>query len=1101
MNAIIAENLQQFIEDNNTEVVMQTLSEMTEKDRHALQDSALKAIAHFWKQAAEQINKTFEYREEFPEIFALELNQVQHFKQVNHQTIEAIESAKVAVLYCCDFVALKEAGSKGLPAPSHAYRILSHRQPKWLNKWATYAFDYAPRLQWKTVVDLENAGLVQVKHKPSYYETLAIGLSSVDDMAKYISETAILKNEFFDFITLPATLKAIGTPVKCVNDMWFRNFMTSNKFPNGSFSALAVTNSLLQQSQTPENQSFDAEQHTKRWLECISNLASQEIIDRNRLINLSFQLLTSSAEQPEKRQLRYATDESVALFLCSLNSVLCPEKSKFITSYLPLVGAANKYISRYAIKIFLDLEHKVIPVEELCQSLAQTFRNSDAEPSLLSLKLIERLISQSDKTADKKKELVTLALIEAFSSKSKAVHNQALELLSKHQLLETESARAKLLKNLDLLQGTNRSTASKLLASASTQITASLPNDKKLPLELEVRELIPPAINEDLDEHLSQLAGIASITSSNTRMSANELAQLINAPVDLFSTESPRLNANERITPITELEDLIFLTSASLTNQQTPEKMEILLDGISRLWQVQTHDFESKIRNAQTRLQDVARYGLGTNGLSFAVPIQVWLYGPQNDNIEVWFIPTLFSARCFGLAARMRAKLSLPLLAAPTHKSGWVEPMALVERVKIWQSAGRLLSHSGNYSGWTDPNKFQTWLAETQTNAFHADAPEFIQALLRLAPEGRKSALIEAQDIKGDFGKSIRFALGEGGIDTIERPELALAAFRSRFPRDICITEADKIPNLPDGIEPAKYKFNPAAVEETAKDHYRIIATILPDFLSSEIDGKINFPVSTEFARSSWIADHIQINFEQSRYHLYATVALHSNLINHYSTEYCLIWLQNRESLLARLSKILLLTINSISAFNPDDFSLFFDRDLPLSENGSWWLSLVLVAKNDDLRRFGLDILIAAVEENRVSAYGLGRSMSLLNGFTQIRWIKALRELAKVSALHAAFSWEVLTSYVLNKRTDTPLGFLELMLELAEEHGFGLSAEVVQTLEQFNGSGKTAKLARSLAAEKSHWKSYTSLNEATKQSLQSRAARVKRWQEGVLVDR
>lgn len=75
------------------------------------------------------------------------------------------------------------------------------------------------------------------------------------------------------------------------------------------------------------------------------------------------------------------------------------------------------------------------------------------------------------------------------------------------------------------------------------------------------------------------------------------------------------------------------------------------------------------------------------------------------------------------------------------------------------------------------------------------------------------------------------------------------------------------------------------------------------------------------------------------------------------------------------------------------------------------------------------------------------------------------------------------------------------MLELAEEHGFGLSAEVVQTLEQFNGSGKTAKLARSLAAEKSHWKSYTSLNEATKQSLQSRAARVKRWQEGVLVDR
>ncbi len=1093
MKAITSENLQQFIEDNSTESLIQTLSEMTEKDRHALQDSALKAIAHFWQEAAEQTNKTSEFVHEWSGMFELERNQIENLKLISPRTIEVIESAKVAVLYCCDFVALKEAGFKGLPAAAHAYRVLHHRQPKWLNKWAAWAFGYAPRAQWKTVIDLENAGLVQIKHKPSYYENLALGLSSVDDMAKYISETAILKNEFFDFLTLPATLKAIGTPVKFVSDMWQHDFMTSNKYMYGSFSALLSTNSLLQQGHTLENRSFDPEQHTKLWLECLDKLASQEIIDRDRLVNLSFQLLVSSAEQPERRQLRITADESVALFLCSLNNLICPDKSKFISHYLALVGAANKYISRYAIKVFLDLDHKLIPINELCQSLGQTFRNGDAEPSLSALQLIEKMVNQRDKIADNEKELPALALVEAFTSKSKAVHNQALNLLSKYQLLESESARAKLLRNLDLLQGTNKSIAAKLVAKASTQTFVTLPEDKAPHTELNVSALILPTLDEALDEQLSQLAGIAGITSTHIEKSANDLAQLINAPVDLFSMESPRLHVTQRCTPLTELEDLIFLASASLTTEQSLDKMELLIDGISRLWQEKTHDFESKIRNAQARLQDVARYGLGINGFSFIVPIHMWLNGVERDKIEILFKPTLFSARCLGVAARMKAKLSLPLLAVPTHKGGWVEPSALVERVKVWQSEGRLLKHSGDYSAWTSPSKFHNWLADPHTNAFHADAPEFIQALLRLAPEGRIIALAQAQDLKGDFGKSIRFALGEGNVDDIERPELALAAFRSRYPRGVCTTKANKIPDMPDGIEPAKYTFNPAAVEETAKDHYRIIANLLPDFLTSESAGRSNFPVCKEYGRSHRIADHVQINFEQCQYHLYATVAMHSNLVNHFSTEYCTIWLQNREPLLARLSKALLLTINSIGAFNPDNYSLFFDPDLPLSENGSWFLALILVAKNDDLRRLGLDILIAAVEENRASALNLAHSMALLVGFTQVRWLKSLRELAKVSALHAVFAWEVLTSYVLDRQKETPLGFLELLLELAEEHGFGLSPEAVQALEQFTGAGKTAKLAKSLASEKSHWKSYATLNEAAQQSLRSRASRVKRW--------
>jgi hypothetical protein len=533
-----------------------------------------------------------------------------------------------------------------------------------------------------------------------------------------------------------------------------------------------------------------------------------------------------------------------------------------------------------------------------------------------------------------------------------------------------------------------------------------------------------------------------------------------------------------------------------LTTVVPSEKVELLLDGIGRLGNEKPPDFEEKVKGLRTMLDGLCfpLYFLG--GMPIGFVIQVWLDGKKFDKTWFSFRPRIFEARCAGLAARLWAGKALPLLASPTHTGGWLDPIALVRRVKIYQEGGRLLDCSDEKWPWADMNNFASWLASASTNEFAADAPEFIQALLRLAPEGRLNALSAAQSVKGDYGRALRFALGEGEVGSIERPEFAVAAFRSRFPRGICEGVSNmRVEKMPDGIYPAKYTFSDSAVEKSNSEHYRMICNMLPDFLTVANGEKVIFPEADALGRSVYPEDAIAVNNELLDYLLFPTVSIHSNVRDYTRVEdFSTVWMQNKEPFLARLAKEVLLNINSTSSDWHNDFTILFDPDFPLYENGSWCLALALVAKPDQLRRLGLDLLIAAVEENRVDANKLAKSMSLLSKVTQSRWTAAIRELARVSALHALFAWKLLCCYLVHKGDCISLGFLEVMLELKETYGFGLTSGAVDILQRFKGSGKTAKVAKTLAADGVTWKSLDSLHGATEQSLKARIARVERWQ-------
>src|SRR5581483_3581534 len=107
------------------------------------------------------------------------------------------------------------------------------------------------------------------------------------------------------------------------------------------------------------------------------------------------------------------------------------------------------------------------------------------------------------------------------------------------------------------------------------------------------------------------------------------------------------------------------------------------------------------------------------------------------------------SARVQEIAARAREGEARPLLAAPTHRGGWIDPVVRVERARACPDADRL---------------------------------DQVQALLRLAPENRAAALRKAGKLPGELGAALRHALGTKESAVGPTAALWVAAARARDP-------------------------------------------------------------------------------------------------------------------------------------------------------------------------------------------------------------------------------------------------------------------------------------------------------------------------------
>ncbi len=979
----------------------------------------------------------------------------------------------MAVLATCAFPEVKKAGIRALPEPDLAAKILKARKPSWLDKWCAYILKTFPATHWLALYELENCGACSLERNADYWMSMLCSLGKMEGMYdRILKQDAQVRTEIWQMLADPGVARMLAEPEQISHEIFRKTWRSGGNI----FAPRQI----------------GTRKGTEVWQEALLKLAAEGLIDRARLVQYSFTSLAEAAEKESKKSI-YA-HVSTANFAIQLNQELTKDNIvSYANQFTALLGATHKDVSTYASTVLAAMPEGSLSVAEICSCISPAFLNKNKEPADAALKLLARVA----KAHPLKRSEYGPAILSAFSHSSKDIHKKALALIESTNMLEDQNLLNEFRQRMDMLAGLERTNAAKLAAryQGSEGIISGATADgivrgsagvsdtgSDTVCDIRPASTLIASVNQ-LAEQLYKRAGVldqklrALARIDEAIAAVKERQSRLDAPVSLDTLDFPRLNPNATAEPITNLDDLIYLFTKVWSGKSDAMELEALLEGVSRLCHERPPGFQQKTdalrQKAQAIMQEPGMFGWNR---SLAHIAACWL-GESTG----YSLPTIgsdsssfFSRRCLALAKRAAAKQSAPLLAAPTHKGGWIDPEVLVKR---------LLENF--------------WLK------IEPDRVDFIQALLRLAPDRRAAALEAAVSVQGEIGEALRYALGGGNITKIRTPEYWVAAFRARDPRGSSDDLIKVLPGFgPDGAYAAEYGLNMEPIVDFAKDRYSSISQGMPNFLPvTSCDP--NFP-GTELKKVLPTRDdYLQRAAHRNRYAFFPTVLLHDNSNGWFSGVGPYSWLHNHESLLAFYAKRMLQNIDSIGSYWHGDFELLFDPDISMAGHGRYFLCFAMSSKNNDLSRLAVDALIAAVGECRIGGTAFGEAMAAIlptGVITAVRWSRGLRDMSRTSPLHAHFAWQAISALI-TKASVAPtqlIPFLELLVELQIEHGFKANDALVQTLSGITGGGKATKLAKTILA-------FAGTNNgelpAALLDLQSRIDRAERWQNWIRASR
>ncbi|TMP97130.1 MAG: hypothetical protein E6L09_13845, partial [Verrucomicrobia bacterium] len=161
-----------------------------------------------------------------------------------------------------------------------------------------------------------------------------------------------------------------------------------------------------------------------------------------------------------------------------------------------------------------------------------------------------------------------------------------------------------------------------------------------------------------------------------------------------------RIDPSRAIAPISNLDDLIHTAGVVLEEPVDATDIERVLDGICRLCDRRPDDFEKRTgplrKRAIMKREKPARPSSSRSALErgLAMFLLTWIDGKDcftetpealgHGQNEYAF---LFH-RLKAIGRHVWAGDAMPLLSAPTHVGGWIEPRALAKRWLAWQKSG-----------------------------------------------------------------------------------------------------------------------------------------------------------------------------------------------------------------------------------------------------------------------------------------------------------------------------------------------------------------------------------------------------------------------------
>ena len=323
-----------------------------------------------------------------------------------------------------------------------------------------------------------------------------------------------------------------------------------------------------------------------------------------------------------------------------------------------------------------------------------------------TLKFLGQLAENSPESAG---EICVLAA-DAMGHEKVDVQKSAFKLISKHTTASDPQVQEAVRKYLPLVAASFRKQLTGWMETADCSVTDTPTKNKPAGQSAEFdrsRLKKYPASHRALmkiDEFVAALDG-----------SSDDSPVAIPAAV-FDGTEIPRLDDDRKITPISDVEELIEVCGRVLEDSVLIDDGERAIDGISRLHAEKPDDFADLVGPLLKRATTLfkKRHKAPFVGESITADlcglVQVWvhpqpvtvrdtknmhgtpqleIHGVFDEPYSTWRTHptplTFLSERSLELARRMTDDPA-PLLSAPTHEGGWIDPAEWVRRINSLQS-------------------------------------------------------------------------------------------------------------------------------------------------------------------------------------------------------------------------------------------------------------------------------------------------------------------------------------------------------------------------------------------------------------------------------
>jgi hypothetical protein len=913
-----------------------------------------------------------------------------------------IDAAAVTVQSACSFSDLKKLGWQAIPDEELLHVILTSRQPDWLDDWADWFCTTMPH-RWSFLRRLVREGLCRKPETDHYVLGMMVGVCVYFDNKKTIY-TALLEDPELLEKDVWRLFEVEGDKEFCL--------ASRDKYSRGD----------------------------NHWSYALIRLAKEKKLSRSRLLDASLDTLQRDFAQFH------------AGWFSQFHEALEPtvnERQERFGSYLALLASKIPPTVSFALKA---LQILAAEGEIDSRALVDAIKPALWSRQKGSVRMALQLLEETARKHSNLRSQIGMAAAEALAHESPDVQKHAVNLLEKYASpIPVELANV-LRERLIHVAASQRARLQKLIAGNAPVAEESPTKPAAMLRPDDAQEKAVRQRAKSLDKTWRALAGVDELLSCLEENTGSIPA------LDFDPLAIPRLDPDRRIKPIEDLDELIDVFAHVLEAPDDPMDVERVLDGVSRLCDQRPDDFAARTgplrKRAMDRLAKVFSGPFVGGGMlaDLCGVARAWLCGEvvlpvkqgaqqydktlhdyhyDNPKGEVEFfvyhLPTartFFGSRALALAQRSAIGMAAPLLAAPTHAGGWIDPRALVQRALQWDSLKRT-----------------------------ADPIDQIQALLRLAPDHRNTALKGARKISGEVGAALRYALG-GDEKVGNDPSLWVAAARARSPFMDDERVEKKHPGLgPDAGQAARHR---ASMEVRSKRKYQtLLIHVEPTPPAQPVAERVTVVMNPQSRKKN---EHYHVEIWETAADLRCML---------------MVWPMQREGWFARVLPRFADNLDWWEAVWPNRTLLepLLDPDVPLKPMALLMLALGLAAKQPDESGLATDALIAAIDDGRLDACKLGETLAFLAPMIKCaRLARTLSQAARSTPLHLQVVAQIIQGALRGDPAQAARD-VQALLELLKESLLELGAAVCDAdargyLERIETGGRTRRLVQELLALK-----------------------------------